>query len=151
MVEPAFRQLCAGKGLAVTHQRQVIWDSLLSLDGHPSPEAVYERVRQQIPSISLATVYKNIRTFIEHGLLSEVSLHHGPARLEINMHPHHHLVCIGCRNISDVSDDHLEPVRLRKGAPAGFEIHRYSVEIHGFCSDCARRMRKEARAPEPRP
>jgi Fe2+ or Zn2+ uptake regulation protein len=98
-------------------------------------------VRQQIPSISLATVYKNIRTFIEHGLLSEVSLHHGPARLEMNLHPHHHLVCVGCRSIIDVPDEQLEPIRLRKDAPDGFEVHRYSVEIHGFCSDCARRLR----------
>jgi Fur family peroxide stress response transcriptional regulator len=140
----SLRQLCADKGLAVTHQRQVIWDILVSLHGHPSPEAVYERVQEQIPSISLATVYKNIRTFIEHGLLAEVSLHHGPARLETNMHPHHHLVCVVCRNITDVPDELLEPVRLRKGAPAEFEVHRYSVEIHGFCRDCARRMRDKA-------
>jgi Fe2+ or Zn2+ uptake regulation protein len=145
MPESTFRQLCAGKGLAVTHQRQVIWDILLSLHGHPSPESVYEQARQKIPSISLATVYKNIRTFIDHGLLSEVSLHHGPARLETNMHPHHHMVCIGCRSIVDVPDDLLEPVRLRSGAPPNFEVHRYSVEIHGFCSECARRLRDDAR------
>ena len=48
MPEMSFRQSCAEKGLAVTHQRQVIWDILLSIHGHPSPEAVYERVREQI-------------------------------------------------------------------------------------------------------
>lgn len=141
MTEERFRELCAGKGLAVTHQRQVIWDALRSIHGHPSPEAVYDAVRQRIPSISLATVYKNIRTFIEHGLLAEVSLHHGSARLETNPDPHHHFVCVQCRDIVDLPADGIEQVRLKKAAPDAFEIHRYSIEIHGLCRRCARKRR----------
>lgn len=141
MSEQHFRSLCTAKGLALTHQRQVIWDVLRSMHGHPSPEAVYDVVRKQIPSISLATVYKNIRTFIEHGLLAEVSLHHGSARLETNTDPHHHFVCVRCREIVDVSADELEPVRLKNAAPDAWEIHRYSVEIHGICKRCARERR----------
>jgi Fe2+ or Zn2+ uptake regulation protein len=141
MQEPGFRDLCAAKGLAVTHQRQVIWDILCSMHGHPSPEAIYERVRERIPSISLATVYKNVRTFIEHGLLAEVSLHHGPARLETNMEPHHHMVCVHCRSIVDLPDEAVEPVRLRKGAPSEFRVERYVVEIHGVCGRCANRSK----------
>jgi Fur family transcriptional regulator, peroxide stress response regulator len=137
MAGEAFRELCARKGLAVTHQRQVIWETLARLHGHPSPEEVYEHVRQSIPSISLATVYKNIRVFMEHGLLAEVSLHHGSARLETNMKPHHHMVCMRCRGIVDLDDADLEPVRFKKHAPGGFQIHRYSVEVLGFCKDCA--------------
>jgi Fur family peroxide stress response transcriptional regulator len=98
---------------------------------------VYDVVRQQIPAISLATVYKNIRTFIEHGMLSEVSLHHGSARLETNPEPHHHFVCLRCREITDIPHFDVEPVRLRRAAPEAWEIHRYSVEIHGICQRCA--------------
>ena len=132
-----FRDLCSARGLAVTHQRQVIWDTLAELHGHPSPEEVYESVRQRIPSISLATVYKNIRKFIEHGLLSEVSLHHGSARLETNPAAHHHMVCLRCRTIVDLEDEALEPVRMKKHLPNGFRIQRYSVEVIGICNRCA--------------
>lgn len=138
MAAQDFRDVCATHGLTATHQRQVIWETLMSLDGHPSPEEVYDHVHRQIPSISLATIYKNVRTFIEHGLLSEVSLHHGSARLETNMHPHHHMVCVQCRAIEDLPEEDLEPIRLKKGAPEGFRIHRYSIEVHGLCSKCAR-------------
>jgi len=131
------RDLCSAKGLAVTHQRQVIWDALARLDGHPSPEELYEHVRQQIPSISLATVYKNVKTFIDHGMLAEVSLHHGSARLETNMTPHHHMVCTKCRAIVDLDDDDIEPVRMKKSAPEGFRINRYAVEVLGLCRNCA--------------
>jgi Fur family peroxide stress response transcriptional regulator len=138
MVVPDFREVCASHGLTATHQRQVIWETLMKLEGHPSPEEVYDHVHKLIPSISLATIYKNIRMFIEHGLLAEVSLHHGSARLETNMDPHHHLVCTQCRAIEDLGEDDLEPARLKKPAPQGFRVHRYSIEVHGLCSKCAR-------------
>ena len=132
-----FRELCIQKGLSHTHQRQVIFEALGSLRGHPDPEAVYEAVKTQIPSISLATVYKNIKTFVDHGLLAEVSLHHGSSRLETNLAPHHHLVCQRCKAIVDLDNEELEPLRLKNPAPNGFRVHRYSVEVIGFCKDCA--------------
>jgi Fur family peroxide stress response transcriptional regulator len=131
------RSLFARSGLAVTHQRQVIWQTLMSLKGHPSPEAVYELVREQIPTISLATVYKNLHTFAEHGLVREVSLHHGSSRIETNVEPHHHLVCEVCKQLVDLEEEDFEPIRLRKRAPNGFRVHRYSVEVQGICKNCA--------------
>jgi Fur family peroxide stress response transcriptional regulator len=132
-----FRELCLAHGLSVTHQRQVIYEALMNLKEHPSPEAIYERVRKQIPSISLGTVYKNIKTFVESGIVKEVSLHHGSTRIETNMHPHHHLVCVKCKAIVDLKDDAIEPVRARRRLPNGFRVHRYSVEIIGLCHECA--------------
>jgi Fur family peroxide stress response transcriptional regulator len=133
----AFRRLCGEHGLAVTHQRQVIYQALLSMHDHPSPEIVYEKVRKQIPSISLGTVYKNIKTFVDSGLLREVSLHHGSVRLETNLAPHHHLVCVRCKTIVDLKDEDLEPVRLKKRPPRGFSVQRYSVEVIGLCPRCS--------------
>ena len=134
----SFRDLCERHGLAVTHQRQVIFETLTAMHDHPSPEAVYDVVKERIPSISLATVYKNLKTFEEHGLVHEVSPHHGSARFETNPSPHHHLVCLRCKAIVDVPAEEIGPVRLKKRAPAGFVIQRYSVEMHGICGDCAK-------------
>jgi Fe2+ or Zn2+ uptake regulation protein len=132
-----FRQLAAARGLAITHQRQVIWETLMDMHDHPSPETVYDRVKKRIPSISLATVYKNVNTFIEHGLVGEVSLHRGSSRIETNVDPHHHFVCTRCRNIFDFDEDYLDPPQLKKRAPAGFRIHRYYIEVQGLCRKCA--------------
>jgi Fur family peroxide stress response transcriptional regulator len=132
-----FRRLCSDHGLAVTHQRQVIYEALMRMHDHPSPEAVYAQVRRRIPSISLATVYKNIKTFVEHGLLREVSLHHGSTRVETNMEPHHHMVCIQCKAIIDLPDEDVEPVRMKRRAPDGFRVKRFSIEGIGYCKKCA--------------
>lgn len=132
-----FRQDCRAAGMAVTHQREVIYRALMEMEGHPSPEAIYGRVKQQIPAISLATVYKNLKTFIDAGLIGEVSLHHGALRLETNSLPHHHFVCTRCKEIFDIEDDHLAPVELRRELPAGFKLQHCSVEFQGLCARCA--------------
>jgi Fur family transcriptional regulator, peroxide stress response regulator len=131
-----FRALCHRHHLAATHQRQVIYEAVTSLAGHPSPEAIYGKVRKKVPSISLATVYKNIRTFLDRGLLQEVSLHHGSLRVESNHAPHHHLVYIHCRSIMDFDEAGLGPLQLRK-LPRGFQVKRIAVDILGICRACA--------------
>lgn len=132
------RERCRKAGLSLTHQRLVIYEELLRMGDHPAPEEVYERVRQKIPSLSLATVYNNIKTFVEHGLLRELSIHHGSLRLENNLTPHHHLVCTNCKAIEDLDESDFEPIRLKKSLPKGFAVHRFSVEVLGLCKSCAR-------------
>jgi Fur family peroxide stress response transcriptional regulator len=137
MVTPSsFRELCHRHNLAATHQRQVIYDTVMSLPGHPSPEAIYGRARKKIPSISLATVYKNIRTFLDSGMLREVSLHHGSLRVESNPHPHHHLVCTVCKCITDVDAKKLKVNRILKQLPQGFRVARVAIDILGVCEAC---------------
>jgi Fur family peroxide stress response transcriptional regulator len=137
-----FRELCHEHSLAATHQRQVIYETVMTLPGHPSPEGIYDEVRRQIPSISLATVYKNIRTFIDSGMLREVSLHHGSLRVETNQRPHHHLVCTRCKSIIDLDESGLEPLRLREKLPRGFQVKRIAVDVLGICEACSLGTRK---------
>lgn len=132
-----FREICAQHGLAATHQRQVIYETVLSLPGHPSTETIFDKVRQRIPSISLATVYKNVRTFLDAGVFQEVSFHQRSLRVEANRRPHHHLVCTKCKSITDLDPEELEPIRLRNRAPRGFHVKRFAVDVLGICRSCS--------------
>src|SRR5213076_1778837 len=131
-----FRALCRRHNLAATHQRRVIYETVMSLHGHPSPELIYEKVKRKIPSISLAIIYNNIRTFLESGMLREVSMHHGSLRVEPNDHEHHHLVCVHCKSIADLDPKSLGPLRL-KSQPRGFRVKRIAVDVLGVCAACA--------------
>jgi Fur family peroxide stress response transcriptional regulator len=131
-----FRELCRENGIAVTHQRQVLYETMKTMHGHPSPEEVYARVRRKVPAISLATVYKNIHLFVESGVFREVSLHHGTVRVEMNDEPHHHMVCSKCRKITDVGEKELGLVAKRQRLPGGFLVERYAVDAIGVCARC---------------
>lgn len=135
-----FRERCRRHGLASTHQRQIIYQALLAARDHPTPEAIYDTVRELIPSISLGTVYKNIRTFLDAGMIGEVSLHHGSLRLDANLHAHHHLVCRVCRAITDVNESDMQPARFTGKLPKGFRVQKQNVEIVGICASCARQQ-----------
>ena len=131
-----FRCRCSAAGLAATHQRWTIYRVLAESPDHPSPETVVERVRREIPSISHATVYKNIHTFVEIGLLREVNTLHQTSRLDANLDRHHHLVCVKCRKVVDYYDEALDRARPREETPGGFLVERYQVEALGLCPEC---------------
>jgi Fur family peroxide stress response transcriptional regulator len=132
-----FRKRCRTAGLVLTHQREIIFRTVYEMRSHPTPEAIYERVREQIPSISLATVYKNVKTFLDAGLLREVSPMHGSLRVDAITEDHHHVVCTRCHMVMDLGEDELEPVRLRVHLPEGFLLKRCVVEFYGLCPRCA--------------
>jgi Fur family transcriptional regulator, peroxide stress response regulator len=131
------RERCRLAGLSLTHQRLVIYEELMKMGEHPAPEELFDRVKEKIPSLSLATVYNNIKIFVEHGLLQELSVHHGSLRLESNLTPHHHLVCTKCKAIEDLQESDFEPIRLKKSLPKGFAVHRFSVDVLGLCKKCS--------------
>jgi len=133
-----FRELCQQHGLAMTHQRQVIFEALDHTPDHPTPEDVYDRVKKAVPSMSLATVYKTLHTFVEHGILRELSPHHGSLRMDWNTGAHHHVICTRCKQVTDIEDKELDRIKLRHKLPAGFKVDRVAVEFQGLCADCAR-------------
>jgi Fur family peroxide stress response transcriptional regulator len=136
----AVRERFRAAGLALTHQRLVLYEELAKMEEHPSPELLFERVRKKLPSLSLATVYNNVKSFVEHGLAGEVSVHHGSLRLDGKTEPHHHLVCVRCKRIEDIDEKDFEAVKLsvklKKSLPKGFAVHRVSVEVLGVCRNC---------------
>jgi Fur family peroxide stress response transcriptional regulator len=132
----SFRAICQENGIAVTHQRQVLYEVMKSMHGHPSPEEVYAKVKKKVPAISLATVYKNIHLFVENGVFREVSMHHGSVRVEMNGEAHHHMVCSKCKVITDIGEEELGLVAKRKKLPGGFLVERYAVDVIGVCAKC---------------
>src|SRR5438309_11970771 len=113
----SFRELCQENGIAVTHQRQVLYEVMKTMHGHPSPEEVYARVKKRVPAVSLATVYKNIHLFVETGVLKQLSMHHGSLRVEMNNLLHHHMVCSHCKAITDIPEKDLGALPALKQLP----------------------------------
>jgi Fur family transcriptional regulator, peroxide stress response regulator len=123
-------------GLAATHQRQVVYEAVVASHGHRSPEQIYASVRKRIPSISLATVYNNLRLFVEHGMLREVTPHASTLRVDGNVKPHHHLVCSRCKEVQDIDSDLIDLKRLSSRLPKGFDLTQPVVEVFGLCHRC---------------
>lgn len=127
-------------GFRITPQRQEIIRCFGSGGKHYSAEEVHRKVRRRFPNISLDTVYRNLNTLMELGILEALNFEDGKSRYELareNTH-HHHLVCLKC-GVSQELDfcplRFLDSTLLRE---RNFKVERHSFEIYGYCSSCAR-------------
>lgn len=106
------------------------------MEGHPTVEEIYRGVVTELPTISLATVYKNLETLAQSGLIAQVTQLHDVTRYDVNSEPHHHLVCIQCRKIADVRADALPSLTLPAAEKLGYDIVSYQVQFDGICETC---------------
>jgi Fur family peroxide stress response transcriptional regulator len=127
---------CRAAGMNMTPQRLGIYRALLESQDHPSPEALYERVKAQMPSISLATIYKTLDTLVELGFASELPSIGDTKRYDANMDQHHHLVCRSCNSVEDFDDEALSAVKPPRRIN-GFQPEFISIHVHGLCRRCS--------------
>jgi Fur family transcriptional regulator, peroxide stress response regulator len=129
---------CRAAGLAVTPQRAVIYRALMGSFDHPSPEALFERVKPRLPQVSLATIYKTLDVLVSLGLANEISSTGDKKRFDGRVDRHHHLVCTTCRSITDFDDPALDALPAPHALP-GFKPQFMSIHVHGTCRSCSSR------------
>lgn len=94
--------------LKSTNQRVIIYEALSGMKSHPSAEIVYDNIKQENPSITLATVYNTLETFAKNGLINKISSANGKLRYDPNTKPHNHIYCTNTDDIYDFYDEELE-------------------------------------------
>lgn len=121
----------AHSGLRNTPQREVIYRALLEKRDHPTADEVYSRVRAEMPSISLATVYNCLETLVQCDLVRQVNFERGPTRYCPNLLPHAHFHDeeTGSTHDIDLPGDLLE--RIRALLPAGYSAKAIEITFHG--------------------
>ncbi len=124
------------QGLRVTPQRQCIFRLLHANDGHPTVDALYERARAQMPTISLKTVYQTVHDLEAMGEVELIDLGTGSARVDPNVTPHHHLVCTNCGKVRDLEVD-FPALRVPARHRDGFSVESVDVNFRGLCEECA--------------
>jgi len=130
---------CRAAGLVLTPQRLAVFRHLAGGQGHPSAEELYATVRREMPTLSLATVYKTLDALARIGAVRRVAGGGARSRWDAGLESHHHLVCIECGSVSDVLDTRLDAVKRRTVVLArrhGFQVSGHVVEILGRCAAC---------------
>ena len=134
-----FVSRCRAAGLVLTPQRLTVFRHLATGHGHPSAEELYAAVRRELPTLSLATVYKTLDALARIGAVRRVSRGGAGGRWDAGLESHHHLVCIECGSVRDVHDARLDAMRRRAATLAdrhGFAASSHVVDILGRCAAC---------------
>ncbi|MBI4664198.1 MAG: transcriptional repressor [Verrucomicrobia bacterium] len=129
----------ATSGFRFTAQRQHVYDVLLQTQDHPTAEEVFMRAKQNMPDISIATVYNCLDALVKCGLVRQVNLDRGAARYCPNMKDHFHFCCDECGKVFDIDTKDLDGVS-QISLPGGFKLTQREISLRGLCPECASRL-----------
>ncbi len=145
-----FVQRCHARGLAVTPQRLAVIQALLTSRTHPSAEQICATVRKQLSYISLATVHRILEQLCEAGEARKVTLLHDSARYDGHAEPHHHVVCVRCKQVRDIEIPAADRLIAGKTSLGEFALLGCSLQINALCRRCRSKQPTPGRAPRAR-
>ena len=118
-------------------KRNAILQYLQGTKAHPSAETVYVDLKQQIPDLSMGTVYRNLNLFCQQGLASVIATVHGVERFDANTDPHVHFICNGCGIVTDLMEMEIPREFTNRAADlSGGRIDGCSLSFTGTCQHC---------------
>lgn len=120
-----------------TKQKSVILSAVQGTKTHPTAEQVHAMISEEMPNLSLGTVYRNLNRLAEIGTIRRISVINSPDRFDGDLSPHHHICCTECGRFCDFFDidydNELDGVIEEK---SGFALVRHETVFYGKCPDC---------------
>ncbi|CAA6801454.1 MAG: Peroxide stress regulator; Ferric uptake regulation protein; Fe2+/Zn2+ uptake regulation proteins [uncultured Sulfurovum sp.] len=118
--------------LKATIQRTSILQSI-DKSGHINVDDIYEDVKRQYPTLSLATIYKNIIVMQEHNVIIEVPMNGEKSKYELKKEEHMHLICQNCGQIKDteITSETKEALIIEN-----FQLKSSQINLFGLCQEC---------------
>ncbi len=121
----------------LTPQRVELIRLIAASEGHPSASQLYEQIKVQFPTMSLATVYKTLDLLKELGEVLEIRLRDDSHYDGNKPYPHPHLICTKCQNITDGElDTAVKNIVQEVEKTFGFRIEKHQLDFYGLCPDC---------------
>ena len=118
-----------------SRQREMILNNLCSRTDHPTADELYFDLKEELPSLSLGTLYRNLAMLSDNGTI--LKFHCGGAdRFDGNNALHYHLICEKCGRLYDLDHEPLNELNEMFEAEYGGEIHSHLLIFYGICENC---------------
>ena len=124
------------KKLKLTPQRLAVYKYLMNTTEHPSAETIYKSLHIDYPTMSLATVYKAIKTLVEVGLIQELNVGEGNFRYDGNAISHPHIQCINCSKVEDFQSLSFNELNACAEKHTDYIVLSNKVYFYGLCPNC---------------
>lgn len=130
--------------IRVTPQRQIILKYLVSHHNHPSVETLFNELSDELPNLSMATVYNTLNLFVDLNIVIALPNDNGGLRYDFYGRPHYHIICENCGKIMDVFAPNITAVEANLNQQTQEQTHYLvtssHVELHGICPECQRKL-----------
>ena len=128
--------------LRMTNQRELILQELQKSRKHLTADELYERVKKVMPRISLATVYRNLETLSEAGLIGKLEISGRQKRFDYDVSDHDHIYCVQCHRVDNIILDRDTVEAPANLSAKGYTITGFRVEVAGLCPACTKKNQK---------
>jgi Fur family peroxide stress response transcriptional regulator len=100
-------------------------------------ERIYEQIKADFPTTSLATVYKTLSLLKDMGEVLELSFPLQGSRYDGNKpYPHPHVVCTRCGQILDADFMAMAEISQEMARQTGYQITNHQLNFFGVCPEC---------------
>jgi Fur family peroxide stress response transcriptional regulator len=130
-------RLLRDNGCRLTPQRLAMLRILSKSEGHPSAEQIYEQIRADYPTTSLATIYKTLSLLKNIGEVLELTFAGVGSHYDGNKpYPHPHLICTKCGQILDPEFEAAAGISQEIARQTGYKITHQQLNFFGLCPQC---------------
>jgi Fur family peroxide stress response transcriptional regulator len=130
-------QTLKDRGCRMTPQRMAVLRVLAESEDHLSADQIYRQIKVDLPTTSLATVYKTLELLKDVGQVLELRVGEGGSRYDgLHVSPHPHLICTSCGEILDLEIDVPKEIPLRVMEETGYKIVNHRLDFYGLCQKC---------------
>ena len=119
-----------------TIQCALVFEAVNRLRCHASADEIYEAIVKEHPTVSRATVYRNLKRLSESGRIRRIEIPGGPDRFDHLQHEHYHVKCEKCGKVFDVDMDYITCLEEKIKDSHGFRITGHNIIFTGVCPEC---------------
>lgn len=130
------KEYCKERNVPLTQQRVEVYRTLVETDQHPSPENIYKHLKNNYPTLSLATVYKNLEALTKIGFIQLINPLSNQARYDGDISAHNHFVCLSCKKVEDIDSDAINDLKIPDWDNTEHEILTKTIIFTGICKQC---------------
>jgi len=136
MTGKTISERCKSVGIRMTGQRQLIIKVLENSKDHPDVETLFERANKIDNKVSIATVYRTVRTLQNAGILEKLEFNDGRSRFEDAVRNHHdHLIDLDTGKVIEFLDEEIEQIQTKIAKKLGYKLIGHKLELYGRKND----------------
>ena len=136
MTRETISERCKSVGIRMTGQRQLIIKVLENSKDHPDVETLFERANKIDNKVSIATVYRTVRTLQNAGILEKLEFNDGRSRFEDAVRKHHdHLIDLDTGKVIEYFDKEIEQIQKKIAKKLGYKLTGHKLELYGKKND----------------
>jgi Fur family ferric uptake transcriptional regulator len=136
MMRKTISERCKSVGIRMTGQRQLIIKVLENSKDHPDVETLFERANRIDNKVSIATVYRTVRTLQNAGILEKLEFNDGRSRFEDAVRNHHdHLIDLDTGKVIEFLDEEIEQIQTKIAKKLGYKLIGHKLELYGRKND----------------